>query len=55
MYTAQKDSHNNIIVCKGDRVRSGYAIVFTGTYNECLALKAHEQAHAAIQNKGRQS
>jgi len=40
MYTLQRDSHNNFIVCKGDRERSGYRTVFSGTYAECLAAKA---------------
>jgi len=40
MYTAQANRHGNIIVCKGDVVRNSYRIVFTGTYAECLAVKA---------------
>jgi hypothetical protein len=40
MYTAQANRHGNIIVCKGDVVRNSYRIVFTGTYAECLAIKA---------------
>ena len=39
MYTAQKDRHGNIIVCKGALERNGYFIVFYGTYKECLELK----------------
>ena len=39
MYSAQINAHNNIIVCKGCEVRTSYRIIFTGTYNECLALK----------------
>lgn len=37
MYTAQQNSHGNIIICKGDVVRNSYAIVFTGTYANCIA------------------
>lgn len=40
MYTAQVDAHNNWIVCKGSDQRNGYRIAYTGTYNECLAIKA---------------
>jgi len=40
MYTAQINSFGNVIVCKGNVVRNSYRIVFTGTYAECLALKA---------------
>jgi len=39
MYSAQVNSFGNIIVCKGCEVRNSYRIIFTGTYNECLALK----------------
>ena len=40
MYTAQMNKFGNVIVCKGDVVRNSYRIVFTGTYAECLAVKA---------------
>jgi len=40
MYTAQANAHGNIIVCKGSVVRNSYRIVFTGTYAECLMIKA---------------
>jgi len=40
MYTLQSDSHNNLIICKGDTVRSGYRIVNYGTYNAMIAAKA---------------
>ncbi len=40
MYTLQSDSHNNLIICKGDTVRSGYKIVNYGTYNAMIAAKA---------------
>ena len=40
MYTAQINSFGNVIVCKGSVVRNSYRIVFTGTYAECLAVKA---------------
>jgi hypothetical protein len=39
MYTTQRDSHGNTIVCKGDVVRKGYVIIHTGTYNECMQRK----------------
>jgi len=39
MYTAQINSHGNVIVCKGDIVRNTYRIIFTGTYVECLTYK----------------
>lgn len=40
MYSAQQDRHGNVIVCKGVIVRSAYSIIFTGTYAECLKIKA---------------
>jgi hypothetical protein len=40
MYTLQSDRNNNLIICKGDRVRNGYAIIAYGSYNELLAEKA---------------
>jgi hypothetical protein len=40
MYTAQIDTHGNVIVCKGDEQRRGYRIAYSGTYNECLMFKA---------------
>jgi len=39
MYTAQINAHGNIIVCKGSVVRKTYRIIFTGEYEECMALK----------------
>ena len=44
MYTAQANSFGNIIVCKGSVVRNSYRIVLTGTYAQCLALKAGDAA-----------
>ena len=41
MYTAQRDTFGNVIVCKGDAVRRGYRIVFTGTYTDCLSFKVN--------------
>lgn len=41
MYTAQRNSNGNIIVCKGNDVRNSYRIVFTGSYSECLAYKVN--------------
>jgi len=40
MYTAQVNSFGNVIVCKGNQVRNSYRIVYTGTYSECLEIKA---------------
>lgn len=42
MYTAQINEHGNVIVCKGDTVRNSYRIIFTGTYAECLMVKADQ-------------
>ena len=39
MYTAQRDAHGNVIVCKGSEVRPGYRIIFTGTYDDCWRFK----------------
>lgn len=39
MYTAQRDSHGNVIVCKGSDVRRGYRVVLTGTYADCMRIK----------------
>jgi hypothetical protein len=39
MYTAQINSFGNVIVCKGDVLRTSYKIIFTGTYAECLKIK----------------
>ena len=39
MYTAQRDAHGNVIVCKGSEVRKAYRIIFVGTYAECLQFK----------------
>jgi hypothetical protein len=39
MYTAQRDAHGNVIVCKGSDTRRGYRIVFTGSYADCLRFK----------------
>lgn len=38
-YTAQRDAHGNVIVCKGIKVIAGFRIIFTGTYAECLRVK----------------
>ena len=40
MYTLQSDSHGNLIICKGDTVRNGYAIIAYGSYNDLLAEKS---------------
>lgn len=39
MYTAQKNAHGNVIVCKGSVTRNSYTIFFTGTYAQCMAHK----------------
>jgi hypothetical protein len=40
IYTAQQDSHGNIIVC-GDKIpRNGYRITATGSYQQCLEYKS---------------
>ena len=39
MYTAQRNSNGNIIVCKGNLPRNSYAIIFTGSYPECMRIK----------------
>jgi len=46
MYTAQINSHGNVIVCKGDDERNSYRIIFTGSYQECLKVKALGLAYA---------
>ena len=40
VYTAQRNAHGNIIVCKGDVVRNSYTIVMRGSYADCLRFKA---------------
>jgi len=40
MYTLQSDRHGNLIICKGNFVRNGYAIIAHGSYNELLAEKS---------------
>ena len=39
MYTAQRDSHGNVIVCKDSIPRNGYRIIFQGSYADCLRVK----------------
>ena len=41
VYTTQKDRHGNMIVCKGSVERNGYRIIYSGTYSDCLAVKAN--------------
>lgn len=41
MYTAQINAFGNVIVCKGADVRNSYKIIFTGSYAECLKIKAN--------------
>jgi hypothetical protein len=51
-YTAQVNSHGNIIVC-GDTVpRNSYRIVLTGTYQECLDYKNEPWNHIKQVGKG---
>jgi len=44
MYTAQINAHGNVIVCKGDAVRNSYRIIFTGSYADCLFVKANQSS-----------
>jgi len=46
MYSAQINSHGNVIVCKGTDVRNSYRIIYTGSYDECLRVKALGLAYA---------
>ena len=39
MYTAQRNAHGNVIVCKGSEQRNSYTIFFTGSYAECMSRK----------------
>ena len=39
VYTAQVNSHGNVIVCGDEIPRNSYRIIFTGTYQECLQRK----------------
>jgi hypothetical protein len=39
IYSAQRNAHGNIIVCKGLEVRNSYQIIATGSYQQMLALK----------------
>lgn len=38
-YTAQANKFGNVIVCGDEIARNTYRIIFTGTYNECMAIK----------------
>jgi len=46
MYSAQINVHLNIIVCKGTDIRNSYRIIYTGSYDECLRVKALGLAYA---------
>jgi hypothetical protein len=35
MFTAQRNIHNDIIVCLGNKPEKGYWVVFTGSFFEC--------------------
>lgn len=45
MYTAQRNNHGNVIVCKGSEVRKSYRIIFTGSYMDCMACKFTATSH----------
>jgi hypothetical protein len=38
MYTVQRNSHNDLIVCLGSKVEKGYFVVFTGSFFQCNQL-----------------
>ena len=38
-YTAQANKFGNIIVCGDENPRNTYRVIFTGSYNECMAIK----------------
>jgi len=38
-YTAQRNAHGNVIVCKGHEVRKSYRIIFTGSFADCRAYQ----------------
>lgn len=40
MYTLQSNRHGILIVCKDEVPRNTYTIIHTGTYQECLSIKA---------------
>jgi hypothetical protein len=40
IYTAQTNSHGNIIVCGDSVARNSYRIIATGTYNDMLQIKS---------------
>ena len=42
-YTAQVNSHSNIIVCGDEIERNSYTIFYKGSYADCLALKSDEK------------
>lgn len=44
MYSAQVNSFGNVIVCKGTEERNSYRIIFVGSYQECLSIKANKGA-----------
>jgi len=43
-YSAQINAHGNVIVCGDTTPRNSYRIIFTGSYKECLAYKAMNDA-----------
>ena len=38
-YTAQANKFGNIIVCGDEVARNTYRVIFTGSYNDCMAIK----------------
>ena len=39
LYTTQRDAHGNMIVCRGEVARNAYAIIYTGSYDDCYMVK----------------
>lgn len=39
VYTVQRNKFGNMIVCGDEITRNSYAIIYTGTYPECMAVK----------------
>jgi hypothetical protein len=40
MYSLQSNRHGILIVCKDEVPRNTYTIIHTGSYQECLEIKA---------------
>ena len=41
IYTAQRNKFGNVIVCGDTIERNSYVIIYTGSYNNCLAFKVN--------------